>query len=962
MPSEPTLSVAEFYSMWGASGLSETQGSQSHFRDLCAMLGVDPPPPNDPDTYTFERPVYDADGEYVGSADVWKANCFGWEYKSPGKSLRNAYTQLRGYQEGLGNPPILVVCDMRTFEIHTTFTNAPARTIRFTLKDLVENPTHYCRILRNAFEPSGSGREHPLHPDRDPRYITETAASKFGEVAEALRALDHDPNVVARFLNRMVFAFFAESVGLFRSDYGDTYKLLTITLQNLSQRPERTRAQIAAVFRAMSSRETPDFGPFPVPWFNGGLFDESAERETFALTGDLVNVLLETGQLDWSRIDPAIFGTLFERGLDPDRRTQLGAHYTDPDNIMRVVEPVLLRPLRREFSELRLALQPLPGVSEADAPPYGENGSLSLDEPAPDSTEGRIRAFHDRLANVRVLDPACGSGNFLYVAMRELKQLEQELIDWAHGSFGINGMKRRVGPANMLGIDIDQYAVDLTRLSLWIGDIQWTMQQGLRHLSEPILGQIDQIECRDAILDIDNEGNPVPAQWPAAEFIVGNPPFLGGKLLRRELGSEVVERLRTAWGDLISGNSDLCTYWHEQARQHILRKQAKRAGLLATNSITQQVNRPVLERIIESGGITAAFRDEPWVPDGAAVRIAIIAQDDGTDTDRSLDGSNVEQITPALTTGPDLGGAKRLRENRQFSYRGGIRAGPFDVSREVGTAMLAAPTNVNGRPNADVVFPLIIGRDLAQGRSERFVIDFGEQRSLADAAKYERPFEYVKKHVQPWREQNPNPEHPEEWWRHFVPQRNMRNRIHSLPRWIATPETSKHRFFVWITDNSVPDISVIAILRSDDYALGVLQSNVHELWSFAQGSRIGVGNDIRYMPTRTFETFPFPWPLSTPEGELTDVQREHRDAISSAAASLHAQREARLGPSAIGSDDAAAGTITSLYNDPPTWLTITHDAIDEAVCAAYGWSAELTDDEILSRLLELNRQRAAAEP
>ena len=274
--------------------------------------------------------------------------------------------------------------------------------------------------------------------------------------------------------------------------------------------------------------------------------------------------------------------------------------------------------------------------------------------------------------------------------------------------------------------------------------------------------------------------------------------------------------------------------------------------------------------------------------------------------------------------------------------------------------MLTAPKNVNGRPNTDVVFPLIIGRDLAQRWSKRFVIDFGQEKPLAEAAKYEMPFEHVKEHVKPWRERNHNPEHPAEWWRHFVPQRKMRENIRSLPRWIATPETSKHRFFVWITDNSVPDVSVIAILRSDDYAFGILHSKVHELWSFAQGSRIGAGNDIRYMPTRTFETFPFPWPLSTTDDDLTDAQAKHCDAISKASASLQKQREVWLNSSDIASEELWQRTVTNLYNNPPTWLSIAHEALDNAVFAAYGWSTDMSDDDILTQLLKLNGERAAA--
>ena len=951
---EPTMRVDEFVAKWRSAALREHANSQTHFNDICAVLGVATPVVGDPsgESYTFEKHV-DLPGGAVGRADVWKRGHFGWEYKSGGRSLDHAYQQLLGYREALGNPPILVVCDMNRFEIHTNFTNTTPRVIEFTLKELGENPTHYIKLLRDVFQ-----NPDALHPNNDPRYITETAAAKFGEVAEALRELGHDPNQVARFLNRLVFCFFAESMGLFRNDDSRVHRPVAITLEFLRGRVERSRSQLSAIFDAMSREEIPDFGPYPTPWFNGGLFDGSAAEETFPLTGDLVDILLETAELDWSRIEPAIFGTLFERGLDPSRRSQLGAHYTDPDNIMRVVEPVILRPLRREFNELRTAFESDPTRVEESRLEYDTNGTLEMGEAAPNSPEGRIRAFHDRLAAVRVLDPACGSGNFLYVAMRELKQLEDDLISWADSAFAIKTLHRRIGPANMLGIDIDQFAVDLTRLSLWIGDIQWTLRHSLRRLPEPILGQIDQIECRDAILAEDAEGNAIPAEWPEAEFIIGNPPFLGGKLIRRKIGDDALKRLRKVWHPLIGGNSDLCTYWHEQARRQITYGKARRAGLLATTSITQSVNLPVLERIAESGAIFSAWRNEPWVPDGASVRIAIVSQDDGSESELVLDGGSVNQINPDLTEELYMSGARRLRENADYSYRGGIRAGPFDIPHDEGIRMLDAPQNVNGRPNSDVVFPLLIGRDLAQRWSERFVIDFGEERTMAEAARYELPFKHVETAVKPWREKHPNPEHPEEWWQHFVPQRRMRDKIESLPQWIATPETSKHRFFVWITDNSVPDVSVVVILRSDDYAFGVLASTPHSLWSLAQASRMGVGDDPRYMPTRTFRTFPFPWPLHTLDDDLSDAQREQRDAIGAAAASLNNQREAWLNPPNIDPAELRQRTMTNLYNERPTWLDIAHREIDEAVFAAYGWPVDLSEDEILARLLALNLERA----
>ncbi len=955
MALESTMSADDFVAKWRRVSAGETQAAQSHFNDLCAMIGVPNPIEGDPEgvIYAFEKGVKRLDGS-TGQADVRKAGSFGWEYKGKRKNLTAAYEQLLGYREGLGNPPLLVVCDMNRFEVHTNFTNTEPRVIRFTLKDIGENPTHYINLLRDVFlDPDA------LHPNRDPRYITETAAAKFGEVARALRELDHDPDEVARFLNRLIFCFFAESIGLFLDDDRNTHQPVTLTLNFLRRNPARSRAQLGAIFDAMSKREITDFGPYPTPWFNGGLFDESAATETFALTADLVRTLLETAELDWSRIDPAIFGTLFERGLDPNRRSQTGAHYTDPDNIMRVIEPVILRPLRREFAELRSELEPERQVGEPPSPGYGSNGALQLGEPSPDSPAARIGVFHDRLAGVRVLDPACGSGNFLYVAMRELQRLEQELISWANRAFGINSLRRRIGPANMLGIDIDQFAVDLTRMSLWIGDIQWTLQQGLQRLPEPILGQIEQIECRDAILPDDVEGNPAPAHWPTAEFIVGNPPFLGGKRLRQELGADYVGHLRQVWGHAIGGLADLCTYWHEMARRQIEGEGSCRAGLLATSSITGRESRSALERIATSGAIFAAYRDEAWVNDGAAVRIAIVAQDSGAETDRQLDGGSVETINANLTTGLDVSAASALAENQGAAFRGTTRNGPFDIPLDEAQRMLTAPLNVNGLPNSDVVFPFVIARDLAQRPRGKYVIDFGQDTPERDAARYECPFEYVKEHVRPVRRRNRNERLRTQWWLYEAWRPKMRGAIALLKRFIATPVTSKHRFYVWVEPHVIPDATINVIAREDDYTFGVLHSRIHERWALARASRLGVGNDPRYVHTQCFNTFPFPWALDTPDDALSEPQAEHRDAIAGAAASLNAQREAWLNPGDAVADELRLRTMTNLYNERPTWLDIAHKEIDEAVLAAYGWSTELADDDILAHLLALNAERAA---
>ncbi len=952
MPSEPTMTVDEFVAKWRNVSAGETQAAQSHFIDLCAVLGVENPIEADPEgvSYAFEKGVKRPDGS-MGQADVRKQGCFGWEYKGKNKDLTAAYEQLLGYREGLDNPPLLVVSDMNRFEIHTNFTNTEPRVISFTLKDMGDNPTHYVNLLRDVFL-----NPEALHPNRDPRYITETAAAKFGEVAQALRDLDHDPNVVARFLNRLIFCFFAESIRLFRSDDRTSHEPITLTLSFLRSDPSRSRKQLSAVFEALSRQDIPDFGPYPTPWFNGGLFDGSAAKETFGLTADLVNILLETAELDWSRIEPAIFGTLFERGLDPNRRSQLGAHYTDPDNIMRVVEPVVLRPLRHEFAELREALDVESGVSESSPPPYGGNGKLSLDDPDPDSAEWRIRKFHDRLANVRVLDPACGSGNFLYVAMRELKQLEQDLISYANQAFNIHGMKRRVGPANMLGIDVDQYAVDLTRLSLWIGDIQWTLQQSLQRMPEPILGQLEQIECRDAILSEDG----TRAEWPGAEFVIGNPPFLGMKRMRQELSERYVDRLRAAYADDLDGRVDLCVYWHELARRQIAQGAAQRAGLLATQNIRGSFSRPVLERVAESGSIFFAYSDEEWINDGAAVRISIVGQDDGNESNRFLNGEPTLQINPDLTAGAIyVASAIELEENAGLAFTGVQYNGPFELSPEVGLQMLAEPLNVNSRPNADVVFPVVNAHDLAQRPRGNYIIDFGQDIDRRDAALYEEPWEYARQHIRPHRESLEGERLASRWWIHQRWRPGLREAIKPLDRFIATPLTSKHRFFVWLDSNVLPDATVVAIARDDDYAFGVLHSRIHEVWALAQAPRLGVGNDPRYTHTQCFNTFPFPWPLNIPESVLSREQQQHHAAISKAAAELNRRREDRLNPTNLSPSILQDRTMTDLYNRRTDLLNDAHEAIDDAVFAAYGWPTELSDDEILERLLKLNQKRSA---
>ena len=575
---------------------------------------------------------------------------------------------------------------------------------------------------------------------------------------------------------------------------------------------------------------------------------------------------------------------------------------------------------------------------------------------------------------MRVLDPACGSGNFLYVALRLLKDPEREAIRWGAERLRISGEFPQVGPHNVLGIEVNPYAKKLAGVSIWIGQIQWMRDHCYGFPSEPVLAALDNIELRDAILARNDAGAPVPASWPTAEFIVGNPPFLGTKMVRLSLGDEYVDDLFAAWDGVVSRESDLACYWHEQARRRIEVGAAKRAGLLATNSIRGGANRTTLDRIRESGDIFMAWSDEPWVVEGAAVRVSIVGQDDGTETERRLDGEPVGGINSNLTSGVDVTRAQVLPESQGLSFMGDTKGG---VARE----MLRQPTNVNGRTNSDVVVPWVNGLDITRQPRGMFIIDFGTDMSETEAASYESPFPYVEEHVQPVRAENRRKAYRDRWWLHVEPRPAMRAALAPLSRFIATPTVAKHRLFEWLSAPTLPDQQLIAIARDDDYAFGVLHSRAHEWWSLRMGTWLGVGNDPRYTPSTTFETFPFPWPLDRPASALTAEQRGHREAIGAAAWALDVARRRWLNPpewvreepdvlpslpprvlpvDAAAAKQLAKRTLTNLYNARPAWLANLHRDLDAAVFASYGWAespSELGEEELLARLLALNLER-----
>ncbi len=914
------MTPSEFAAKWRDVQTSERASAQSHFLDLCAMLGEPGPTQADPggSWYAFEKGAEKLGGG-DGFADVWKRGFFAWEYKGKRKDLKAAYVQLVGYKDALENPPLLVVSDMDRIEVRTNFTGLSPVTRIVTLDELAApDPSEALAILRAVFT-----APEELRPTFEPAQITEKAARAFAELAQALRARGHEPQTVAHFLDRILFCLFAEDAGLLPRG------VLSRLAEATKGRSDLFTGALSELFARMSHGGGM-FGAEQVPWFNGGLFDSA---DVLPLTGPEISTLLEVGRLNWALIEPAIFGTLFERGLDPDQRAQLGAHYTDRTAIWELVEPVVIRPLRREYAAMQARVTELVlagrKITKATKPD--------------DNPQAVFRAFLDRLRAVRVLDPACGSGNFLFVTLWALKDLEWEAIQW--GSLVLETPQEfpRIGPEAVMGIELNAYAAELARVTIWIGQIQWMLRHGLGYQRDPILRPLDHIENRDALLDWTDPTSPREAEWPAAEFIVGNPPFLGGKLLRRGLGDDYVDTMFAVFDGRVPREGDFVTYWHEKARAQIALGATRRAGLLATQGIRGGANRRVLERINKSGALFFAKSDEPWVLSGANVHISFVGQDDGTEPGRELDGRAVISIHPNLTSGVDLTQARRLQENFGIAFIGDSKGGPFEIEDSLASEFLARP-NPDGRRNRDVVKPWANGLDVGGRPRHRWIVDFGVEMPGSEAALYEAPFEFVREHVRPTREGNNRAAYAERWWIHEEARSGLRKALRDQQRYIVTIRHAKHRLFAWLDRDVLPDSALIAIARDDDYTFGVLHSRVHELWALATGTQLETRP--RYTPTTCFETFPFPRP--------TDEQRE---AIAAAARNLVTLRDGWLNPPGLAEAELAKRTLTNLYNQRPTWLSNAHATLDAAVFAAYAWPPALPDEEILAYLLALNLER-----
>ncbi len=938
------MTPQEFSSKWADARLKERAGSQEHFIDVCRLVGS--PTPADVDKtgefFTFERGVVRggaAQGGRKGFADVWLRGKFSWEYKGPHKNLVDAYAQLQLYREDLENPPLSVVCDMDRFEIHTNFDRAASVVHAFTNEDVGSagpEGREAMRVLIALFSDPDS-----LRPGRTREGITEEVAAKFALLADGLRGRDEEPHRVAHFLMRLVFCMFAEDVGLLPE--GLFGRLIDRSVRD----PAGFASRASELFGKMAHGG--ELGYQEIRHFNGGLF---ADDEALDLKAAELRVLAEAARLDWSSVEPAIFGTLFERSLDPERRSQRGEHYTGKDDVLRVVEPVLVTPLRREWDYVRADVESLVATEhprDSRARTRSVNRVLS-------QAQQKLNAFVEKVRATRVLDPACGSGNFLYVSLNELLDLEKEVSVLA-GRAGLGPFFPEVSPDQLYGVEVDPYARELTQVSIWIGYLQWMKENGFGSPPDPILGSMTNVVNMDAILVKDENGYSEP-EWPEADIVVGNPPFLGSRKMRSGLGTKYCDALKEVYDGRVAGLPDLVCYWFEKSRALIEEGRLSRAGLIATQAIRNPANRKVLKAIKQTGDIFMAWSDRDWVLDGASVHVSIVGFDGGAENERLFDGELTEKINADLTTGVDLSDVPRLKENDDISFQGVVLRGAFQLDPKESAEISSAGPNPNGRPNSDVVRPLVNGQDLARHRPTHSVVDFGVGLPLEDAALYEAPFEHVRRHVYPERQKANQRSARETWWIHWNPRRRMREELAQLSGFIATPTNSKHRIFVWLTPDILPDHQVIAFAREDDYFFGVLHSRPHEVWSLATGTQLREAESgFRYTPTECFRTFPFPWV----PGEEPNADSRLQD-VEEAARLLALQRKSWLGtPSSVPGAAAEGRTLTDLYNDRPPWLTLAHTKLDRAVFACYGWKEnpeDLPEQEMLERLLDLNGHRA----
>lgn len=1041
LPTIDPAAVTAFITRWKtAAGGSERANYQLFIVELCQLLGVPSPDPSGEDSrdhaYVCERRVVFRHGNgsvSQGFIDCYKRGCFVLEAKGSRKAdgqvlsrkMEEARSQAQNYARALpadseGRPPFLLIVDVgKTFELYAEFTRSgaehtpfpDAQNHRIPLAGLAR-PEVQARLRALWLDPMS------LDPSRQSARATREIADMLAQLAKRLETR-YPAEEVAAFLTRCLFTFFAEDMRLLPE------RSFTELLESLQHTPELFVDMVENVWSSM------DTGGFcaalrsKLLHFNGKLFKTP---HALALDRDEITALVRAGRADWTQVEPAIFGALLERALNPDERHSLGAHYTPRAYVERLVLPTVIEPLRRDWENVRAA------------------ALLLGNEDKPADAVALLHEFHYRLCHITVLDPACGSGNFLYVALEHIKRLEGEVLDMLHHTFQqtsrLEGEGLTVDPHQFLGLELNPRAAAMAELVLWIGYLQWHFRtHGHAQPPQPVLRDFKNIECRDAVLSwsqidplLDANGQPCsrwdgktwkthpvtgervpddsarlplyryqhprPADWPQADFIIGNPPFIGAGPMRAALGDGYVEALRSAYPD-VPDSADLVMFWWEKAANAVRAGHSRRFGLITTNSLKQTFNRRVVQRHLQADPplkLSFAIPDHPWVDssDGAAVRIAMTVgscdKQAGvlqTVTKEWNAGGEGDEVTLAafsgevhadLRIGADVASAKTLAANSGISSAGfKLHGAGFIVTEEQAAELIDMEVN-----SKQLIKPYRNGRDLADKPRGVFVIDaFGF--SVESLREYHPAlYQHLAERVKPERDQNTRAVYRDNWWLFGEPRKELRRYLMGLACFIATVETTKHRIFQFMDAKIAPDNMLVVIAHDQPATLGVLSSRVHALWALAAGGTLE--DRPRYNKTRCFETFPFP--------ALTDAQARTIGALAEKI-DAHRKKQQAAYPDV---------TLTGLYNvlekqrrhtplnakektlhahGLAAVLNELHNELDAAVLEAYGWQdlagallgqpGALTplvdkpdalaeaEETLLARLAALNAERAREE-
>ncbi len=1018
------------------------------------MLGVPEPEPTEADesqnTYVFEKAVNLNNGDgtsSTGRVDLYRQKTFVLESKQGAErrakelaealatvtkqqrhrkgtaqrgtaqwaqSMRAAFQQAKRYAEALPEwPPFLVVCDVGyCFDVYADFSCSgknyelfpDPRSSRIPLSDLTK-PEVQAFLKAIWLDP------HSLDPSKKSAKVTRELADRLARLAKSLEAsgagkatqtaddVHQRAHQVAQFLMRCLFTMFAEDVELIPR--GSFVGLL----ESLKETPADFVPMVESLWQNMDKG---GFSPIlrkKIAQFNGGLF---ADSSALPLNRDQLELLLEAAKANWAEVEPAIFGTLLERALDPTERHKLGAHFTPRAYVERLVIPTVMEPLRAEWDDVyatATALYNSDKVSEA---------------------QKCVRDFHEKLCHIRILDPACGSGNFLYVALELMKKLEGEVIK-AMVDFGDRQQVLiTIDPHQFLGIEVNPRAAAIAELVLWIGYLQWHIKaRGKETISEPIIRKFDNIENRDAVLAWDSiepvfdaDGNPVtrwdgrttkrhpvtgeevpdetaivqelryenpkPAAWPETDYIIGNPPFVGNKRMRQVLGDGYSETLRTAY-PTVPKTADFVMYWWEKAAGITRDGACAQFGFITTNSITQTFNRQIVHSHLCSDKnrpplfINYGIPDHPWIDtaDGADVRVALtvaathpehgllqtvlqeqVIEGDGSASVGFLDKRG--KINSDLTVGADVTTAIKLNANSGICFQGMNLVGEGFRVDEVEVQSLG----FNTATLPPVIRKYQKGRPLVQGGNSGFVIDcFGLKQETVQEL-YPTVYQHLLVRVKPERDHNNRASRKKNWWLFGEPVGKLRKALSGLKRFIVTVETSTHKPFVFLEIDVCPDHKLYAIASEDAAVLGVLSSRLHRTWALAAGGKLGVGNDPTWTNSTCFLPFPFPM-VSTAQrkeierfGERLDAhrkkqQRAHKDLTLTGMYNVLEKLRSGEELTAKEKQIHEKGLVSVLKQ--------IHDELDAAVFDAYGWPHDLTDEEILERLVALNHERAEEE-